>query len=127
MLFRSGPAVRIQGSKGELQVWPPIFRPTRTRLILADGTIEDKTWTIPGPGQGSNWYNGYSRGGLNPEGEGHGMFWEADEAAMALLEGRKEGKYEGLDESIIIMEAMDEVRRQNDLVYPQEIEATETI
>ncbi|EEA28099.1 hypothetical protein TMatcc_003598 [Talaromyces marneffei ATCC 18224] len=123
----SGPAVRIQGTKGELQVWPPIFRPTRTRLILADGTIEDKTWPVPGPGAGSNWYNGYSGNGLNAEGEGHGMFWEADEAAMALLEGRKEGKYEGLDESVVIMEVMDEVRRQNGLTYPSEVEATETI
>lgn len=123
----SGPAVRIQGTEGELQVWPPIFRPTRTRLILADGTIEDKTWPVPGPGPGSNWYNGYSSAGLGAEGEGHGMFWEADESAMALLEGRKEGKYEGLEESIVIMQVMDEVRRRNGLTYPQEIEATETI
>ncbi|KAK9322274.1 putative dimeric dihydrodiol dehydrogenase [Lipomyces orientalis] len=120
----SGPAVRIQGSEGELQVWPPIYRPTRTRLILADGTIEDKTWPQPGPGQGSNWYNGYLDSAF-AEGEGYGMFWEADEAAMALLEGRKEGQYEGLDESIIIMNVMDEVRRQNDLSYPESIEATD--
>lgn len=121
----SGPAVRIQGSRGELQVWPPIFRPTRTRLILADGKIEDKTWAVPGPGPGSNWYNGYN--GLNAEGEGFGMFWEADEAGMALLNGRKEGQYEGLDESIVIMHTMDEVRRQNSLNYPRNIETTETV
>ncbi|ETS84633.1 hypothetical protein PFICI_02658 [Pestalotiopsis fici W106-1] len=51
----SGPAVRIHGRDGELQVWPPLWRPTRTRLILADGTVEDKTFSIPGPGKGSNW------------------------------------------------------------------------
>jgi dihydrodiol dehydrogenase / D-xylose 1-dehydrogenase (NADP) len=62
--------------------------------------------------------------GLNAEGEGCGMFWEADEAAMALLEGRKEGQYEDLGESILIMDVMDEVRRQNNLIYPQKIEAT---
>lgn len=38
----SGPAVRVQGRNGELQVWPPLWRPTRTRLILADGTVENK-------------------------------------------------------------------------------------
>ncbi|PYI06055.1 putative dimeric dihydrodiol dehydrogenase [Aspergillus sclerotiicarbonarius CBS 121057] len=121
----SGPAIRIQGTKGEMQVWPPIFRPTRTRLILADGTVEDRTWTQPGPGRGSNWYNGYSLAGRNAEGEGYGMFWEADEAAMALVEGRKEGRYQGLDESVCIMQVMDEVRRQNDLVYPRDIEAVD--
>ncbi len=120
------PAIRIQGTNGEVQVWPPIFRPTRTKLSLADGTTEDKAWPQPGPGKGSGWYNGFLAN-KNAEGEGHGMFWEADEAGMALVEGRKEGKYEGLDESVLIMEVMDEVRRQNGLKYPDKIEATERI
>ncbi|KAL2405002.1 D-xylose 1-dehydrogenase (NADP(+)) [Exophiala dermatitidis] len=122
----SGPAVRIYGTQGELQVWPPIYRPTRTRLILKDGTVEDKNWPQPGPGKGSGWYNGFG-GDLNPEGEGHGMFWEADEAALALVEGRKEGRFESLDESLVIMELMDEVRRQNGLQYPEKIETTEKV
>ncbi|KIX00593.1 uncharacterized protein Z518_09658 [Rhinocladiella mackenziei CBS 650.93] len=122
----SGAAIRIQGTKGEIQVWPPAYRPTRTKLILMDGTTEDKTWPQPGPGKGSGWYNGFGNS-KNAEGEGHGMFWEADEAAMALLEGRKEGKLESLDESILIMEVMDEVRRQNNLKYPEKIETTEKV
>lgn len=122
----SGPAVRIMGSKGEIQVWPPIFRPTKTRLILTDGTTETKDWPHPGPGKGSGWYNGFA-GENNKEGEGHGMFWEADEAARAIVEGRKEGKFEGLDESVLIMEVMDEVRRQNGLSYPEKIETTEKV
>ncbi|KAI1612536.1 dimeric dihydrodiol dehydrogenase [Exophiala viscosa] len=122
----AGPAVRIQGTKGEMQVWAPIFRPTRTRLILKDGTTDDKNWPQPGPGQGSGWYNGFGAK-KNAEGEGHGMFWEADEAATALLEGRKEGKYKSLDESVLIMEVMDEVRKQNGLTYPEKIETTERI
>lgn len=122
----SGAAVRIQGTKGELQVWPPIFRPTRTKLVLADGTIEDKTWPQPGPGKGSGWYNGFMAR-RNAEGEGHGMFWEADEAALALVEGRKESRYESLDESVLVMEVMDEVRRQNDLTYPEKIETIEKV
>jgi predicted dehydrogenase len=122
----SGPAIRIQGTKGEVQVWPPAYRPTRTRLILTDGTIEDKSWAQPGPGKGTGWYNGFSSE-INPEGEGHGMFWEADEAALALVEGRKEGRFESLDESVLIMEVMDEVRRQNGLTYPEKIETTERL
>jgi dihydrodiol dehydrogenase / D-xylose 1-dehydrogenase (NADP) len=118
------PGIRIQGPKGEIQVFPPAFRPTRTRLILKDGTVEDKHWPIPGPGKGSGWYNGFG-GSLQAEGEGQGMFWEADEAAEALVEGRKEGKYEGLAESILIMEVMDEARKQGGLVYPDKIETTD--
>lgn len=122
----SGPAVRIMGSKGEIQVWPPVFRPTKTRLILTDGTTELKEWPQPGPGEGSGWYNGFLDA-KHAEGEGHGMFWEADEAARAIMEGRKEGRFESLDESVLIMEVMDEVRGQNGLKYPEKIETTEKV
>ena len=115
------PGIRIQGPEGEVQVFGPAFRPTRTRLVLKDGTVDDKNWPQPGPGKGSGWYNGFGST-MQPEGEGQGMFWEADEAATAVFEGRKEGRYEGLAESILIMEVMDEVRKQGGLVYPQKIE-----
>ena len=120
----SGPAIRVQGDKGEVQVWPPAFRPTKTKLILKDGKVEDKEWPQPGPGKGSKWYNGFGDE-TNAEGEGHGMFWEADEAASAITEGRKEGKYESLEESVVIMEVMDEVRRQNGFKLPEKIESVE--
>jgi len=118
-----GPAIRVQGDKGEVQVWFPPFRPTKTRIVLNDGTVEDKDWPQPGPGKGSGFKNGFG-GQWNAEGEGHGMFWEADEAGHALKEGRKEGKYEGLHESIVIMEVMDEIRKQNNMTYPEHIEST---
>jgi predicted dehydrogenase len=117
------PCIRISGTKGEIQVFPPAFRPTRTKLILQDGTVEEKKWPQPGPGVGSGWKNGFLRN-YNVEGEGHGMFWEADEAARAIVDGRKVGKFEDLNESIVIMEVMDEVRRQGGIKYPEEIEAT---
>lgn len=120
----AGPAVRVQGNKGEIQVWGPVPRPTRTRLVLKDGTVEDKTWSIPGPGAGSGWRNGFG-GNLNAEGEGHGMFWEADEAAFALIDGRKESRFEDLEESVVIMEVMDKVRRQNGFELPEKIETTD--
>jgi predicted dehydrogenase len=119
------PCIRISGTKGEIQVFPPAFRPTKTRLLLADGTQEDKSWPQPGPGVGSGWKNGFL-GDFNAEGEGHGMFWEADEAARAVLEGRRGGgKYEDLEESLVIMETMDEVRRAGGMKYPEVIESTE--
>lgn len=120
----SGPCIRVQGDRGEIQVFPPPYRPTKTKLILTDGSVEEKEWPQPGPGKGSGFYNGFGAD-WNSEGEGHGMFWEADEAATAILEGRKEGRYESLAESIVIMEVMDEVRKQGGLVYPEEIETTD--
>ena len=119
----AGPAVRVYGEKGEATVYFPTFRPTRTKVVLQDGTVEEKNWPQPGPGKGSGWYNGFGAN-KNPEGEGHGMFWEADEAGNALIEGRQEGKYLGWEESITIMEVMDEVRKQGDVVYPENIETT---
>ncbi|KAH6884113.1 hypothetical protein B0T10DRAFT_462994 [Thelonectria olida] len=118
------PNIRIQGPEGEIQVFPPAYRPTRTRLVLKDGTIEDKQWPQPGPGAGSGWYNGWGST-QNAEGQGHGLFWEADDAARALIEGRKEGSCLSLDESILIMDIMDEVRAKAGLKYPAELETTD--
>ncbi|OAL49191.1 NAD(P)-binding protein [Pyrenochaeta sp. DS3sAY3a] len=117
------PFVRIQGPKGEIQVYGHSFRPLSVKIIGSDGKVETKEFPIPGPGKGSGWYNGFG-GGLQAEGEGQGMFWEADEAADAVINGRKEGKFLGLDESILIMEVMDEIRKQGGLVYPEKIETT---
>ncbi|EME76900.1 uncharacterized protein MYCFIDRAFT_184262 [Pseudocercospora fijiensis CIRAD86] len=123
---RDTPAVRAQGTEGEIQVFSPAFRPTKTKLVLNDGTVEEKEWEHPGPGKGSGWQNGFGpKSHWNAEGVGHGMFWEADECAYAIRDGRKEGKYESLEESLVIMRVMDEVRKQNDMVYPEKIETTE--
>lgn len=119
----AGPAIRVQGSKGEVQVFSPAFRPTKTKLVLHDGTVEDREFEQPGPDKSANWKNGFN-GGWQPNGAGHGMFWEADECAYALRDGRKEGRYESLQESLVIMKTMDEVRKQNNLVYPEKIETT---
>ena len=119
----TGPAVRIRGDKGEVQVWP-IVRPTKTKLVLRDGTVDEKTWTPPGPGAGSGWRNGFGSR-LHDEGVGHGMFWEADEAGLALLEGRLESRFESLEETILIMQVMDEVRRQGSFHLPENIETTD--
>lgn len=120
----AGPAIRVQGEKGEIQVFHPAFRPTRTKIVLADGTVEEKAFPQPGPGKGSGWKNGFG-GNWQEEGEGQGMFWEADECAYAIRDGRKEGRYESLQESLVIMQVMDEVRRQNGMKYPEKIETTD--
>ena len=56
---------------------------------------------------------------------GHGMFWEADEVARCLRDGKQESEGMTWAESIVVMETMDEVRRQGGLKYPEKIESTE--
>ncbi|KAJ5364637.1 D-xylose 1-dehydrogenase (NADP(+)) [Penicillium cataractarum] len=103
----SGPNIRIQGTKGEIQVFGNPFRPTRYRVI-----------PVKGKGQVREVECAFPDGG-------HGMFWEADEVARCLRDGRLESEGMPWEESIVIMEVMDEVRRQGGLVYPAKIESTE--
>ena len=105
--------VRIQGTLGDITVAAPSYRPLSYTLVpaqnpnrgkLADFELETKTFEIPG---------------------GHGMFWEADECARCIRDGRLESAVMGWDESVQVMEVMDEVRRQGGLEYPEGIESVE--
>lgn len=98
------PAIRIQRTKGEIQVDGPAYRPRNWRFIpVGDEKVDWVEAKIPG----------------------HGMFWEADECARCLRDGRLESETIGWEESIVIMETMDEVRRQNGLKYPVNIETVD--
>lgn len=57
--------------------------------------------------------------------EGRGMYWEADECARCIRDGKLESEDLSLQESLVMMEVMDEVRKQNNLRYPEKIESTE--
>ncbi|THC90782.1 hypothetical protein EYZ11_009760 [Aspergillus tanneri] len=102
----SGPCVRIQGTKGEIQVYGAAFQPERYRLIPKKGEGEIKEVECPFPDSG------------------RGMYWEADEVARCLRDCKLESDTMPLEESIVIMEVMDEVRRQGGLAYPEKIEST---
>ena len=114
----AGPVVRVHGTKGEIQVFGPSYRPSHVRIIPAGATeyrssgpvkeapesgVIDKTFDFPG---------------------GHGMFWEADEAARCVRDGKLESEGLDWDESIAIMEVMDKVREAGGLTYPEVIETT---
>ncbi|KAI9775993.1 MAG: hypothetical protein M1835_005643 [Candelina submexicana] len=103
----TGPPIRIQGTKGEIQVYGPAYRPTKYRIIMREGRGEEDVEYVecPIPGQG--------------------MFWEADECARCVRDGKLESEGLSLGESVVIMEVVDEVRRQNGLRYPKKIESTE--
>ncbi len=117
----SGPSVRIQGTKGEIQLLGPAFRPTGYRLIPKVDTttrvpvggikeVEDVEIAIPGPGL---------------EKGGHGMFYEADEASRCLRDGKLESQILDWQETLLIMDTMDKVRAQHGIVYPEIIETAE--
>lgn len=103
----SGANIRIQGVKGEIQVFGNPFRPVRYRVIPKKGLGEVRDVECPFPSRG------------------HGMFWEADEVARCLRDGKLESEGLPWEESIVIMEVMDAVRKESGLRYPESIESTE--
>ena len=101
----SKPHIRIQGTKGEIDVDGPAFRPTHYRFIPAGDesqppNVQEHDCPIPG----------------------QGMFWEADEAGRCVRDGKLESESLTWEESVVIMETMDEVRKQHGLKYPEKIE-----
>lgn len=114
----TGPSCRIQGTKGEIQVYGPAYRPVMYRVVKhgdGSGGVEEVDCPIPRDAE---------REGRDGEvGWGHGMFWEADEVARCLRDGKVQSEIQSWDESLAIMEVMDEVRRQGGVVYPEEIES----
>jgi len=108
----AGPTIKIQGVKGEILVWGPAYRPEGYTIVMSHegGKVENVECPIPTDPERDNW--------------GHGMYWEADEAARCIRDGKKESETLPWEESILIMETMDEVRKQGGLKYPELIETS---
>lgn len=101
-----GPAIKIQGTLGEIQVMGPAYRPTQYKVVKkdSDGQVEVVDCPIP--------VDRERRFGM-------GMFWEADYVARCLRDGKKESDILPLSESIVIMEVMEEALKQGDVKYPE--------
>jgi predicted dehydrogenase len=103
-----GAAIRIQGSKGEIQVMGPAYRPVQYKVIRKDGGGQIEVIDCPIPKDTKrDW--------------GHGMFWEADECARCLRDGKLESESMPWSESIVIMETMETALKQGNIVYPDVI------
>ncbi|KAJ8103514.1 hypothetical protein POJ06DRAFT_242103 [Lipomyces tetrasporus] len=102
--------VRVQGDLGEIVVPISTARPTEFIVKInatAEGELDDvqtHKFPIPGP---------------------TGLFWEADAVARDIRDGKIVDDIYPVEESVFVMEVFDEVRRQNDFVYPAAIEFVE--
>ncbi|KAI9785517.1 MAG: hypothetical protein M1839_009258 [Geoglossum umbratile] len=102
----AGPAVRIQGTKGEVQVFGPLYLPREYRVIVSGvGDVKQEAWD------------------LKTDVPGKGLFWEADACARCLRDGKQECEVMPWEESIAIMDVIDKVREQNGLRYPDAVES----
>ena len=109
----SGALVRIQGLKGEIQIHGPVHRPEWIKIIPRVL-----------PDQSGSSYEAREIHFDIPAG-GHGMFWEADEAARCFRDGKLESDIMPWEESIAMMEVVDEIRSQADYKFPDDIESTQ--
>lgn len=101
----NAPAVRIQGSRGEIQVPHPAGRPLSYTIVKADGDGKPQVVECPVP--------------VDPQrGAGHGMFWQADECARCLMAGLKESSEMPWAESVAVMEAIESALQQGGVRYP---------
>ncbi|KAI4148313.1 MAG: hypothetical protein LQ340_005142 [Diploschistes diacapsis] len=107
----AGAAIRIQGTKGEIQVDHPAYRPTTWRIV--------RNAAVASEGKGRSLVEEHV---VEMPGGGRGFMYEADEVARCIKEGKLESETLGWEESVVIMRVMDEVRRQNGLVYPEKLE-----
>lgn len=102
------PAVHIQGTLGSITIPHPCYRPTSYTLTShSSSASEPETVTHDVPGGG------------------YGMFWEADECARCIRDGKQESDIMPWNESLVIMRVMDSVRENGGLRYPEALESCE--
>ena len=93
----------ITGTEGTIEVEPTFYAPTSFTLRRRDGHVER-----------------YETPAELLAGPGKGLRFEAAELARCVAEGLPESPAMPLDETVAVMETMDEIRRQIGLVYPGE-------
>lgn len=100
-----GANIHIYGRGGEIQVFGPTYRPEYIKIIpkRGFGDITTEHFEIPG---------------------GYGMYWEADDAARCLRDGKLESEVIPWEESTLVMDVVDKIRSQIGVRYPEVIEST---
>ena len=102
--------IRIQGTLGDLTVnYAP--RPGSYTVTPATSAARGT------PGSFA-----YEKKTFETPGGGHGMFWEADECARCVRDGKGESATMGLEESAAVLRVMDEVRKAHGVLYGEAVE-----
>jgi predicted dehydrogenase len=101
MLARSSTTASICGTDGRLDIGGPFYAPTWVRLLSRDGEVLDQYDSVDDVVH-------------------QGMRYEAAEAARCLTAGNVESATHPLSETLRVMEAMDTVRTQLGVRYPDE-------
>ncbi len=119
---------RILGTEGAIHIHAPMYRPER--LTLTRKGLADVPSRLPagfkslGRGLGLDrvWQRLRSAGGSDYHFplHGNGYNYEADEVARCMRAGRLESAIMPLDETLAIMETLDQLRAQWGLLYPGE-------
>lgn len=96
---KSAPDLTLLGNKGKIYLHPPVFCPAGLTLCV-EGQPEE-VFDFPAPAGGYH--------------------YQVREANRCLREGRKESSLMPLDETLAIMETMDEIRRQLGMRYAADL------
>jgi predicted dehydrogenase len=99
--------IRIQGTLGDLTI---NYAPRPSSYTLTPATSVSR-------GTPASFQYGKKEFSVN-QGGGHGMFWEADECARCVRDGKLESEICGLEESAAVLRVMDSVRKTHGIVYP---------
>ena len=118
-------AVLLRYAAGQIAICYTAARTNTPHLAFIMGT-DAQMWL------GDSWWNGRAleirRPGadapeiIEPERKGNGYNYEAEEVGRCLREGLPESPVMGLDESLSIVQTMDQIRAQWGLRYPMEQE-----
>lgn len=104
------PVLRIQGDKGEIQVFGPSWRPSKIRVIHRE-QVFGATGTLL-----ESFPNDI------PE-TVHGLCFEADEAARCIREGQLESPRMPWAQTLVAMQILDKVRKDNAIIFPGDIDS----
>jgi hypothetical protein len=99
MMVSTSCRATISGTLGKIEIDRTFYNPASMRVIMHDGTTTE-------------YPNDY---------KGHGLREQALEFERVVRNGEKSSQILTPDESILIMESLDEVRKQIGLIYPSEV------
>ncbi|KAF1986337.1 oxidoreductase [Aulographum hederae CBS 113979] len=103
------PAIRIQGDQGEIQIYGPVWRPSKYCVIKREpgfGNVGESTEFT-----------------CETEGGAYGLCYEADEAARCIRDGLIESSTMPWTLTLQVMEVMDTARKSAGLEFLADIES----